>query len=118
MLASLLPGLRDLRAPVVTGYIWLIVLWLLLEDHVPRPSEARGALQSLYELAQDRVDGGVPASDHRDHRVGVHSWSLELLCCVCVPFRPAARTAWATDLPAVFHLPHSRCGSLVTQPRS
>lgn len=60
----------------------------------------------------------VAAALAAHHGASQHSDRITLLCCVCVPFRPAARTAWATDLPAVFHLPHSRCGSLVTQPRS
>ncbi len=28
MLASILPGLRDLRTPLATGYLWLLVIWL------------------------------------------------------------------------------------------
>lgn len=28
MLASLLPGLRELRAPLAAGYVWLLALWL------------------------------------------------------------------------------------------
>jgi hypothetical protein len=30
MRTSRLPGLRELRAPLAAGYIWLITLWLLL----------------------------------------------------------------------------------------
>jgi hypothetical protein len=30
MLMNLLPGLRELRAPLVSGYLWLISAWLLL----------------------------------------------------------------------------------------
>lgn len=51
MLASLLPGLRDLRTPLATGYLWLILLWLLLHDYLPKSTEgATGPIRSLYEL--------------------------------------------------------------------
>lgn len=32
---QLLPGLRDVRAPLVAGYLWLFAGWLLLADHLP-----------------------------------------------------------------------------------
>jgi hypothetical protein len=51
MLASLLPGLRDLRTPLATGYLWLIGLWLLMHQHVPKNvHEATGPIQSVYQL--------------------------------------------------------------------
>jgi hypothetical protein len=50
MLASLLPGLRDLRTPLATGYLWLTALWLLLHDRLPKNvDEARGPFRSFYE---------------------------------------------------------------------
>jgi hypothetical protein len=33
MWASLLPGVRDLRAPLAAGYVWLLFGWLLFEPH-------------------------------------------------------------------------------------
>jgi hypothetical protein len=36
LLANLLPGLRDLRGPLTVGYMWLLILWLLFADDVPR----------------------------------------------------------------------------------
>jgi hypothetical protein len=51
MLASLLPGLRDLRTPLAVGYLWLVALWLLLHSHIPTSiAGASGPLRSLYEL--------------------------------------------------------------------
>jgi hypothetical protein len=47
----LLPGLRQLRAPLAAGYLWLIAAWLAFAHAVPRPSEARpGPLKDLYDL--------------------------------------------------------------------
>ncbi len=50
MLTSLLPGLRDIRAPLAAGYLWLLAIWLLLAEHVPERSEATGHVLSLYRL--------------------------------------------------------------------
>jgi hypothetical protein len=38
MLASLLPGLRDIRAPLSSGYIWVGVLWVSLSGRWTHPS--------------------------------------------------------------------------------
>jgi hypothetical protein len=51
VIASLLPGLRDVRTPLATGYLWLIVLWLLLYEHLPKSIDAAtGPIKSLYQL--------------------------------------------------------------------
>ena len=48
MLASLLPGLRDVRAPLAAGYLWLVACWLTLEPSVPERADAHGVVASLY----------------------------------------------------------------------
>jgi hypothetical protein len=52
VLSSLLPGLRDLRTPLAVGYLWMVALWLLLHDKIPKNvAEApAGPIKSLYEL--------------------------------------------------------------------
>jgi len=51
ILANALPGFRDLRAPVVAGYTWLIFAWLLVQpDLSVRPSDDVGG--ALYDLGQ------------------------------------------------------------------
>ena len=51
MLASLLPGLRDLRTPLAVGYLWLVGLWLIFHDSVPiNEASATGPLRSAYQL--------------------------------------------------------------------
>jgi hypothetical protein len=59
MLLNLLPGLRDLRTPLATGYVWLVTLWLALHDRIPDRGHAHGAALSLYQL-HDAI--GQPAS--------------------------------------------------------
>jgi uncharacterized membrane protein len=51
MLASLLPGLRDVRTPLTVGYVWLFIGWALLGEHLPtkRPS-GHGLIARLFDL--------------------------------------------------------------------
>lgn len=53
ILASALPGFRDLRAPLTAGYLWLILLWIVLKPHVAtRPTnEIAGAVYDLGKSA-------------------------------------------------------------------
>ncbi|WAZ26962.1 hypothetical protein STRCI_008653 [Streptomyces cinnabarinus] len=57
MLASLLPGLRDLRTPLAVGYLWLACAWLWFHDTLPRRETAHGAIADLYDL-----EGILPAA--------------------------------------------------------
>ena len=56
MLTSLLPGLRELRAPLAAGYIWLLAWWLAFEPRLADRAEATDLLQSLYRL-DDALSG-------------------------------------------------------------
>src|SRR3989442_9897815 len=58
ILSSALPGFRDLRGPVIAGYMWLLFAWLCVTpdlDH--RPDDQIGG--SLYDLAHDVGRVGV-----------------------------------------------------------
>ena len=48
MLANVLPGLRDVRAPLAAGYIWLLALYLAVEPSVPK--KPHGIWASLDHL--------------------------------------------------------------------
>jgi hypothetical protein len=62
MLATLLPGLREIRAPLVAGYLWCAVLWLVLESTVDRAAEdASGAVAGGARLVEALPDLGVLA---------------------------------------------------------
>lgn len=52
---SLLPGLREIRAPLIAGYIWCGVLWLLLKPVIPSRDDATGAIAVVSDLI-----GGAP----------------------------------------------------------
>jgi hypothetical protein len=46
-------GLRDLRAPLVAGSLWLLVGWLALDPSTPLADHARsGVASSLVDLAE------------------------------------------------------------------
>jgi hypothetical protein len=59
MLATILPGVREVRAPLAAGYAWLIVGWVLFHDSFPSKGEARGPLKDLYALEGVGRDVGV-----------------------------------------------------------
>lgn len=56
MLTTLLPGLRELRAPLAAGYIWLLAWWLAFEPRLADRAEATDVLSSLYRL-DDALSG-------------------------------------------------------------
>ncbi|MEV0188274.1 hypothetical protein AB0I39_07030 [Kitasatospora purpeofusca] len=58
VLMNLLPGLRELRTPLATGYIWLFAIWFLFRDQVPARPDASGIILSAYQL-KDLI--GLPA---------------------------------------------------------
>ena len=46
------PGFRDLRAPLIAGYLWLIFLWILIKPDIhKRPNNEVAA--AVYDLAKD-----------------------------------------------------------------
>ena len=58
MLTSLLPGLREVRAPLAAGYLWLLAAWLLLFPRFPTPGQQWGEwFPALAKLGD--VLGGV-----------------------------------------------------------
>jgi hypothetical protein len=62
LLANPLPCLRDVRAPLSTGCVWLLTLWLILEDRVPTSQQAHDVWASLYRLGDVIGPAGVLAS--------------------------------------------------------
>jgi hypothetical protein len=59
ILANALPGLRDLRPPLIAGYLWLLVAWLIVQPNLDKdPAGPLG--RTVYELA-DHVGRPVVA---------------------------------------------------------
>jgi hypothetical protein len=51
ILASALPGFRDLRAPLIAGYLWLLFVWLLIDPELPPPADhGNGFVDTLIDL--------------------------------------------------------------------
>jgi hypothetical protein len=50
-LSQMLPGFRHVRAPLISGYIWLVVAWLLLSDELPRKHDSP-VYRRIYELGE------------------------------------------------------------------
>jgi hypothetical protein len=54
MIASLLPGLRELRTPLAAGYMWLLFAWILVEPSLPSPrEELTGVAGSISRLIDE-----------------------------------------------------------------
>jgi hypothetical protein len=52
VLASALPGFRDLRGPLIAGYLWLLFGWLILDPELPPPANnGTGFVDTLLDLA-------------------------------------------------------------------
>jgi hypothetical protein len=61
MLASILPGIRDLRAPLVAGYTCLVSLWLFIAPEEKAPT-GDGGFSLVYRLGQFVGRAGVIAA--------------------------------------------------------
>lgn len=58
---NLLPGLRDLRAPLAAGYLWLTAGWLYFAPQLPASvDEADGVLKDIYHVIE--ASGPVAAA--------------------------------------------------------
>lgn len=58
ILSSALPGFRDLRGPIIAGYVWLLFAWLIVTPDIDtRPDSRIGG--PLYDLAQEIGRFGV-----------------------------------------------------------
>lgn len=77
MLINLLPGIRDLRTPLATGYLWLLALWLWIPSHfkyIPPTSGVPGDITRLAHYASRA--GVVVAISFAAYLIGVLSKSL------------------------------------------
>lgn len=53
MLAALLPGIREVRTPLIAGGIWLLVVWLLTAGNFPEDaSNLRGVTHDAWRLLE------------------------------------------------------------------
>lgn len=59
MLTSLLPGLREIRAPLISGYMWLAFFFLVFHGDFPSSSHPGHALKPLFELGDSLSAFGV-----------------------------------------------------------
>jgi hypothetical protein len=59
LIASVLPGARSIRRPLLAGLLWAVSLWVALADQVPTRADAGGKAQQIYDLI-DYL--GVPAT--------------------------------------------------------
>jgi hypothetical protein len=51
LLTAAIPGLREIRAPLVAGYLWILAAWLLIDPSLPLRESTDDPVRSLVELA-------------------------------------------------------------------
>jgi hypothetical protein len=93
---QLLAGLREIRSPLASGYVWLLFGWLIVAAKLPPSKNASGSLKSIYSLgaALGRVGIAIAASVLA-YLLGVFTEQL-----ANIPFRAAAlvfRPRWFKD---------------------
>lgn len=52
LLESVLPGVRDVRSPLVAGALWLLLGWLVLAESIPPRDEAAGFVRQVFDLSR------------------------------------------------------------------
>lgn len=62
MLASLLPGLRDVRVPLTVGYLWLLNAWLWFSGCLPENPPKSGLAGRAVDLGELVGPAGVLAA--------------------------------------------------------
>ena len=50
MLAQILPGFRDFKTPLITGYLWLVIAWIGFGMTIPGKDETTGAMGMINWL--------------------------------------------------------------------
>jgi hypothetical protein len=50
MLAQILPGFRDFKTPLITGYLWLVIVWIGFGMPIPSKDENTGAMGMINWL--------------------------------------------------------------------
>lgn len=50
MLAQILPGFRDFKTPLITGYLWLVIAWIGFGMRIPSKDETTGAMGMINWL--------------------------------------------------------------------
>ncbi|MEV4376959.1 hypothetical protein [Streptosporangium sp. NPDC049644] len=77
MLNELLPGVREIRAPLAAGYLWAALIWLIWGRHLPDASHATDVLSDLYALSKNisPIAIGIAAS-FLAYLIGILSISL------------------------------------------
>lgn len=61
MLAQILPGLREARGPLASGFLWLLVGWLILHKRVANADGEIGEAVELLQNLPEAVLGGAAA---------------------------------------------------------
>jgi hypothetical protein len=59
VLASIMPGLREIRTPLAVGYAWILVIYLAVGYHVADAARATGPLADMYRIGRLVSPAGI-----------------------------------------------------------
>lgn len=99
LFATLLPGLRSLRAPLAAGYLWLLALWLVYSNDSPDRHDADSVVDRLLELEGVATEFGVAiAVSFVAYLIGsLTEWGTTAVLRTFVSKRFAWLEYWARD---------------------
>ncbi|MBV1856694.1 WD40 repeat domain-containing protein [Catellatospora tritici] len=59
MLASIMPGVREIRTPLATGYAWILVVYLAVGHRLPDAASSTGLLADVYRIGRLVTPAGI-----------------------------------------------------------
>jgi hypothetical protein len=93
MLAGLIPGIREIRAPLAAGYLWLFALWLALKPSLPSKDEATGVVADVIDLADAATPVAVAVA------VSFAAYLIGSISDIVLRAGRSVWTEWAERLP-------------------
>ena len=80
MIVNILPGLRELRAPLASGYLWLLTFWLTFAPLVPPMSGATGIWADINRLGSAvGRSGALAAATFAAYIIGIFNERIAYL---------------------------------------
>jgi hypothetical protein len=120
ILSNLLPGFREIRAPLAAGFLWVAVAWLELDNHVSTHTSSSGAVNALSRL-RDNVGVGAAAVavtfvaflvgalwQPISVRLADLLWSMKSTILINRRSRVSVQTGWIEEGYEDWHSPFSR----------
>jgi hypothetical protein len=95
VLASFLPGLREIRTPLAVGYSWLLVGYLVIGHNFPKSGQATGVMRDVYDVAHFVTPAGVVViASVLAYLIGIVVAPLATVTLPALPWWASSRIPW------------------------